>query len=63
MTGGKQKRVPFSNEEKTAIRRGVEKFGIGHWSEIKSEYAVILRNRTSVNIKEGYRTMKNKGEL
>lgn len=50
-TGGKQRRVPFSNEEKTAIRRGVEKFGVGHWSEIKSEYAVILKNRTSVNIK------------
>jgi len=50
-TGGMRKRVPFSEEEKTAIRRGVERFGIGKWSEIKSEYAVILRNRTSVNIK------------
>lgn len=49
--GGKQKRVPYSDEEKTAIRRGVEKFGVGKWAEIKSEYALILRNRTSVNIK------------
>lgn len=45
------KRVPYSQEEKTAIRRGVEKYGKGKWAEIKVEYAEILRNRTSVNIK------------
>lgn len=49
--GGIKRRVPFSQEEKTAIRRGVEQHGVGKWSEIKSEYAVILKNRTAVNIK------------
>ncbi len=41
----------FTEEEKQAIREGVRRFGKGHWATIKAEYAIILRNRTSVQIK------------
>lgn len=45
------KRMRFSEDEKRAIREGVRKFGVGKWSYIKSEYAIILKNRTTINIK------------
>ena len=45
------KRKPYSEEEKRAIREGVKKFGVGKWSAIKADYSIILRHRTSVNIK------------
>lgn len=48
---GRRKRMRFTEVEKNAIRKGVRQFGFGKWSEIKSEYAVELRNRTNVNIK------------
>jgi hypothetical protein len=44
-------RKKFTEQEKRAIREGVRKHGQGKWSEIKSEYAVILKDRTAVNIK------------
>jgi hypothetical protein len=57
------KRKKFTQEEKIAIREGINKFGVGKWSEIKTEYALILRDRTAVNIKDCYRAMKNHGEI
>jgi hypothetical protein len=45
------KRKKFTEQEKRAIRQGVGKHGEGKWSEIKSEYAEILKDRTTVNIK------------
>mmetsp|Transcript_19206 Transcript_19206/g.29188 ORF Transcript_19206/g.29188 Transcript_19206/m.29188 type:complete len:237 (+) Transcript_19206:344-1054(+) len=45
------RRRGFTDKEKTAIKLGVEKFGVGKWSQIKSYYSVELRDRTSVNIK------------
>ena len=47
--GGKRKR--FTDEEKRAIRKGVERHGVGKWAEIKADFAVILRSRSNVQIK------------
>jgi hypothetical protein len=60
---GIRKRRAFTEEEKDVIRGGVETFGIGHWAEIKAHYFVILRHRTSVQIKDCYRTMVKKNEV
>ena len=45
------KRMKFTDDEKRAIREGVRTHGVGKWSQIKSEYAIILKNRTTINIK------------
>ena len=47
------RRRRWADEEKTAVKEGVKKYGVGHWVEIKKEYGDILRNRTSVQIKDG----------
>lgn len=52
-----KKRNPFTDAEDDAIRQGVEEFGAGNWAQIKSEYAMVLRNRSSVNIKDRWRNM------
>ena len=64
-TRSPKKRIPYSEAEKLAIREGVRKHGFGNWSKIKSdpEYAIILMRRTNVNIKDCYRTLKEKGEI
>jgi hypothetical protein len=49
-------RKKFSQEEKDAIRLGIERFGVGRWAEIKVYYDVELRDRTSVNIKARHMT-------
>jgi hypothetical protein len=51
------KRSKFTDAEDDAIRAGVEQFGAGNWAQIKSEYAIVLRNRSSVNIKDRWRNM------
>jgi hypothetical protein len=51
------KRSKFTDAEDDAIRAGVEQFGAGNWAQIKSEYAMVLRNRSSVNIKDRWRNM------
>jgi len=56
-------RKRFTQEEKHAIIHGAEKFGIGKWKEIKDYYNELLGDRTSVQIKDCYRTMVNKCEL
>eukprot|EP00550_Attheya_septentrionalis_P006629 CAMPEP_0198291994 /NCGR_PEP_ID=MMETSP1449-20131203/9299_1 /TAXON_ID=420275 /ORGANISM="Attheya septentrionalis, Strain CCMP2084" /LENGTH=605 /DNA_ID=CAMNT_0043990683 /DNA_START=75 /DNA_END=1895 /DNA_ORIENTATION=+ len=56
-------RKKFSQEEKDAIRLGIERFGVGRWAEIKVYYDVELRDRTSVNIKDCYRNMLKRGDL
>lgn len=50
-------RNPFTDAEDDAIRKGVEELGAGNWAQIKSEYAMVLRNRSSVNIKDRWRNM------
>jgi hypothetical protein len=60
---GTRKKMRFSQAEKEAIRQGVMKYGIGKWAQIRSGHAVTLLNRTSVNIKDCYRTMCKRGEF
>jgi hypothetical protein len=61
--GTSKERHYFSDEEIDAILSGVDKYGIGKWNMIKndSEFATILINRTSVNIKDKYRTLVKQG--
>lgn len=61
--GEPQQRKRFTDEEKEAIIRGVRDHGIGKWNDIKADYARILRDRTNVQIKDCYRTMKNNGTI
>ena len=58
-----RKRNPFNDSEKAAIKKGVEMFGVGFWSRIKSHYAIILRDRNTTQIKDAFRTMRRKGEI
>jgi len=53
----------WSDSEKKAVIDGVIRWGVGNWSQIKTNDAVILGNRTSGQIKDCYRTMKKRGEL
>ena len=57
------KRLRWTTEEKTAVKEGVQKFGVGKWKEIKAEYNAILRNRNAVQIKDCWRTMTKHGEV
>ncbi len=56
-TKPRQKRKAFTESEDAAIRSGVERFGVGNWAEIKSYYHIDLADRSSVNIKDRWRTM------
>lgn len=55
----RQKRVPYSEEERQALREGVEKFGKGQWRKIRDEYADVfdVNKRSTVNLKDLYRTL------
>ena len=49
----KQKRVPFTEEEKGAIRDGMKEFGLQYkkWELIKSNYSILkCRNATSIKV-------------
>jgi hypothetical protein len=61
--GNVKVRRKWTDEEKTAVRLGVAKHGVGKWAHVKKEYADVLRNRTSVQIKDVWRTMANHGEI
>lgn len=61
--GKVRKRRKWTEEEKVAVKLGVKKFGVGKWADIKNEYAEILKNRTSVQIKDVWRTMSKKKEV
>jgi Myb-like DNA-binding domain len=57
------KRRFWTREEKQAVKQGVERYGMGDWSRIKAEFAVVLRHRTNVQIKDCWRTMIRRGEV
>jgi len=59
----RSKRNLFSKEEKVCIEMGVAYFGEGKWSKIKEKYAYELKDRTTVNIKDCWRTMKKNSSL
>lgn len=52
-----QRRRRWTEEEKTAVRMGVEEYGVGKWVQIKRQYDHVLANRTPVQIKDCWRTM------
>ncbi len=56
---GKNRRTrkSYTPTETEAIKRGVDEFGFGRWKEIKVAYMAILKNGTTVQIKDHYRTM------
>jgi hypothetical protein len=56
-------RMPWSDEEKNAIRVGIQAKGVGNWAEIKEHQPDKFILRTSGMIKDCYRTMKRKGEI
>ncbi|VEU38709.1 unnamed protein product [Pseudo-nitzschia multistriata] len=58
-----QGRRVWSDIEKQAVKDGIIRFGVGMWARIKNDKGVILRDRTSGQIKDCYRTMKRRGEL
>lgn len=58
-----QRRRGFSQAEVEAILEGLDKFGVGKWAEIKAASGGILDGRTSVQIKDKYRTMLKRGVI
>ena len=57
----KTRRIPYSEEEKGALLQGVEEFGKGEWRKIRDQYADVfdVNNRSTVNLKDLYRTLTN----
>ena len=55
----RQKRIPYSDEEKKALLDGVQEFGKGAWRTIRDHYADIfdVNNRSTVNLKDLHRTL------
>lgn len=61
---GNDRGVRWWNDIETrAFLSGLEKFGVGKWVQIKTEYGHDLRNRNRVQVKDKYRTMKKNGGL
>lgn len=58
-----KKRKRFTNEEKEAVKKGVEQYGPGDWKTVRAHYIGILHGRTAVNIKDCFRTMVRRGDL
>ena len=50
-------RKNFTAEEDGAIREGVKRFGAGRWAHIKASYAMILKDRDAVALKDRWRTI------
>ena len=47
-------------EEVAALRLGVETFGEGKWAEIVREFADVLVDRTSMDVKDKWRNLETK---
>jgi hypothetical protein len=62
-TGRVEQRRFWTEEETIALKEGVRTLGTGRWADIKSDHEYILRNRTSVQIKDKWRTMKKNNEV
>lgn len=51
----------FSEEEKRTLAAGVKEYGEGRWTQILDSHPDIFVQRTNVNLKDLYRTMKRNG--
>ena len=61
-SSGPKKRKRFTDEEDNAIMKGIDRFGVGKWAEIKSHFPMELRDRGTVQIKDRYRTLAKSAE-
>lgn len=52
-----QRRKMWTERETQNLKDGVKKFGEGNWKQIRAYYS--FNNRTNVNLKDRWRTMKN----
>ena len=57
------KRRRWTDEEKAALKQGVETHGAGQWAQIKKDHPLVLRNRHNVQLKDCWRTMVKRGEV
>ncbi|KAL7445970.1 hypothetical protein ACHAXH_009618 [Discostella pseudostelligera] len=55
-------RVPFSDVEKECLRKGVARFGVGHWAKILHHYSDVfeVEDRNNIDLKDLYRNMTKK---
>mmetsp|Transcript_8863 Transcript_8863/g.18543 ORF Transcript_8863/g.18543 Transcript_8863/m.18543 type:complete len:171 (+) Transcript_8863:933-1445(+) len=53
----------WTDTEKNAIIEGIRRFGIGQWARVKDTFFMDLNMRTSGQIRDCFRTMKDRGEL
>jgi len=58
-----QRRKKFTQEEVQAIKEGVEKYGVGKWKAIKDNSGGRLDNRSTVQIKDKYRTLLRTNQI
>ena len=56
-------RRAWTRQEKEAVKQGIRVFGVSQWAQIKGMWSNVLKDRTSQQIKDCYRTMLEKGEL
>jgi hypothetical protein len=54
-------RRPWTTDETNALLWGIEKCGVGKWVQVKNETGEALKNRSTIQLKEKHRTMKNQG--
>jgi len=53
-----QKRIPFSEQETYNLYKGVERFGIGQWARVLSEYAFHPKRRAG-DLKDKWRNLNS----
>lgn len=56
----RRKRVAFTDEEERFLIEGIHHIGVGKWTAILRRYK-FQQCRTSVSLKDKYRTMKKQG--
>jgi hypothetical protein len=47
----------WSEAETVALVVGCEVYGVGNWAKIKEENEQVFKSRTSINLKDKYRTL------
>lgn len=64
-TNGKRIPIPWTKEEINAIKKGLQKYGLGNWVKIRSLNLEIFEKngRTSHDISDKFKSLKNKKEF